>query len=116
MFTYISGSPFVLEGIFGVSPQLFSVLFATNALGLMVCGQINGRLVGRVPLRILLAGGLAATAIGGLALLAVVAGGIGLAGVLPSLFLVVASLGFVMPNATALALLGHPLWQAAPRR
>lgn len=108
MFTYISGSPFVLEGIFGVSPQLFSLFFATNALGLMVCGQVNGRLVGRVPMRTLLLVGLAATAAGGIALLAVVAGGIGLAGVQPALFLVVASLGLVMPNATALALSSHP--------
>jgi DHA1 family bicyclomycin/chloramphenicol resistance-like MFS transporter len=108
MFTYISGSPFVLEGIFGVSPQLFSVFFATNALGLMVCGQINGRLVGRVPLRTLLTIGLIGTAGGGIALLMVVAGGMGLAGVLPALFLVVASLGLVMPNATALALSSHP--------
>jgi DHA1 family bicyclomycin/chloramphenicol resistance-like MFS transporter len=108
MFTYISGSPFVLEGIYGVSPQLFSVFFATNALGLMVCGQVNGRLVGRVPLRTLLTLGLAGTASGGIALLVVVVGGFGLAGVLPSLFLVVASLGLVMPNATALALSNHP--------
>src|SRR4051812_26339026 len=31
MATYISGSPFVLQDIHGVSPQLFSVLFAVNA-------------------------------------------------------------------------------------
>src|SRR5438034_11758898 len=35
-------------------------------------------------------------------------GGIGLVGILPSLFVVVASLGFVLPNATALALQDHP--------
>jgi DHA1 family bicyclomycin/chloramphenicol resistance-like MFS transporter len=48
------------------------------------------------------------TASGGIALLVMVVSGIGLAGVLPSLFLVVASLGLVMPNATALALSNHP--------
>jgi DHA1 family bicyclomycin/chloramphenicol resistance-like MFS transporter len=36
------------------------------------------------------------------------AGGLGLASVLPSLFVVVSSLGFVLPNATTLALAGHP--------
>jgi DHA1 family bicyclomycin/chloramphenicol resistance-like MFS transporter len=35
-------------------------------------------------------------------------GGIGLAGILPALFVSVASLGFVLPNATALALSAHP--------
>ena len=109
MFAYISGSPFVLQDIYGLSPQLFSVMFGANALGLMTAGQINGRLVGRVPLTRLLAAGLTATATGGVALLAVViTGGIGLVGILPSLFVVVSSLGFVLPNATALALSGHP--------
>ena len=109
MFAYISGSPFVLQDIYGLSPQLFSVMFGANALGLMTAGQINGRLVGRVPLTRLLAAGLTATATGGMALLAVIiSGGIGLVGILPSLFVVVSSLGFVLPNATALALSGHP--------
>ena len=109
MFAYISGSPFVLQDLYGLSPQLFSVMFGTNALGLMVAGQINGRLVGRVPPIRLLVAGLIATASGGTALFLVVTiGSIGLIGILPSLFVVVASLGFVLPNATALALAGHP--------
>jgi DHA1 family bicyclomycin/chloramphenicol resistance-like MFS transporter len=84
-------------------------MFGVNALGLMTAGQINGRLVGRVPLTRLLAGGLTATATGGVALLVVViTGGIGLVGILPSLFVVVSSLGFVLPNATALALSNYP--------
>jgi DHA1 family bicyclomycin/chloramphenicol resistance-like MFS transporter len=109
MFAYISGSPFVLQNIYGLSPQLFSVIFGMNAFGLVVIGQVNGRLVGRVSPARLLVVGLIATAAGGLALLSVVIiGGIGLAGILPSLFVVVASLGFVLPNATALALQDHP--------
>lgn len=108
MFAYIAGSPFVLQEIYGVSPQRFSVLFGVNAIGLVVAGQVNGRLVGRVPPARLLTFGLTATAGGGLALLAVVAvGGVGLIGILPALFAVVASLGFVLPNATALALSSH---------
>jgi DHA1 family bicyclomycin/chloramphenicol resistance-like MFS transporter len=98
----------VLQGIYGVSPQGFSVFFATNALGLVVAGQINGRLVGRVPVARLLAVGLIGTAGGGMALLVVVLLGVGLVGILPALFLVVASLGFVFPNATTLALARHP--------
>jgi DHA1 family bicyclomycin/chloramphenicol resistance-like MFS transporter len=109
MFAYIAGSPFVLQGIYGASPQTFSVMFGANALGLVIAGQINGRLVGRVPLPRLLCAGLVGTATGGAALLTVVAvGGIGLVGLLPALFVVVASLGFVFPNATALALQAHP--------
>lgn len=108
MFSYISGSPFVLQDMYGVSPQLFSIIFGINALGIMAAGQVNGQLVGRVSPQRLLAIGLTATACGGTALLAVVLSGIGLIGVLPSLFVVVASIGIVMPNATTLALANHP--------
>src|SRR5579859_1348812 len=108
MFAYISGSPFVLEGIYGLSPQWFSVMFGVNALGIMLAGQINGRLVGRVSPARLLVAGLVASAAGGVALLMVVTLGGGLIGILPSLFVVVASLGFVMPNATTLAMSGRP--------
>jgi DHA1 family bicyclomycin/chloramphenicol resistance-like MFS transporter len=109
MFAYISGSPFVLQDIYGVSPQVFSLIFGTNALGIMVAGQVNGRLVGRVSPYRMLAIGLSATASGGIALLAVVAlGGIGLVGVLLALFVVVASMGFVLPNSTTLALSNYP--------
>jgi DHA1 family bicyclomycin/chloramphenicol resistance-like MFS transporter len=75
----------------------------------MAMGQVNGRLVGRVPPWRLLGAGLAGTATGGLCLLAAVSSGaFGIAGVLASLFIVVASLGFVLPNASALALAGLP--------
>jgi DHA1 family bicyclomycin/chloramphenicol resistance-like MFS transporter len=102
-------SSFVLQDIYGLSPQLFSVMFGINALGLMLAGQVNGRLVGRVePIR-LLAAGLIACATGGAMLFLVVAfSHIGLPGILPSLFLVVSGLGFVMPNAVTLALSGKP--------
>ncbi len=106
---YIAGSPFVLQDIYGVSAQLYGGVFALNAVGLVVTGQINAALVGRVAPARLLAFGVALSAVAGLCLLAVVlVGGVGLAGILPCLFVVVASLGFVMPNATALALTDYP--------
>jgi DHA1 family bicyclomycin/chloramphenicol resistance-like MFS transporter len=43
MFAYIAGSPFVIQDIYGASPQLFSVMFAVNALGLVAAGQANRR-------------------------------------------------------------------------
>lgn len=108
MFSYISGSPFVIQDIYGLSPQAFSLIFGTNALGIGVMGQVSGRLVGRVSPRRLLAGALTAVAVGGAALLVVVIAHIGLADILPALFIVVASQGMVSPNATALALADHP--------
>jgi DHA1 family bicyclomycin/chloramphenicol resistance-like MFS transporter len=108
MFAYISGSPFVLQEIFGVSPQTFSLLFGLNSLGLMLCGQINGRLVGRIPVRYLLMVGLGGNALGGVMLFLVIRVlDLGIVAVSVSLFVMVASLGFVLPNATALALADH---------
>lgn len=52
--------------------------------------------------------GLTATAVGGTALLLVVIARIGLVGILPALFVMVSSLGMVLPNATTLALADHP--------
>jgi DHA1 family bicyclomycin/chloramphenicol resistance-like MFS transporter len=107
VFTYVAGAPFVLEGIYGVSPQVFGLLFGTNALGIMLMGQLGGWLVGRVGSRRLLVVGLGAAVAGSLLLLAAVSLDLGLAGVLPGFLLVVSSIGLISPNATALALADH---------
>jgi DHA1 family bicyclomycin/chloramphenicol resistance-like MFS transporter len=109
MFAYISGSPFVLQEVYGASPTVFSLLFALNGLGIVLAGRLSGRLSerGHEPPELLRAG-LLGVAAGGAALLVSVLAGLGLAGVLPSLFLTVACIGVIVPNAAALALSGHP--------
>jgi DHA1 family bicyclomycin/chloramphenicol resistance-like MFS transporter len=109
MFAYISGSPFVLQDIYGASPQEFSAVFAVNSLGIMAAGRVSAQLVGRIaPQRLLLAG-LTLNVAAGLVLLAVVAAGVGgVVAVLVPLFLVASSIGLILPNATALALELHP--------
>jgi MFS transporter, DHA1 family, multidrug resistance protein len=108
MATYISGSPFVLQDIHGVSPQLFSLLFAINAGGIMLASQVSRRLVVRHGPRRLLDAAVAQAAIGGVGVLVSVVAGLGLGGFLPSLFVMVSSIGMVLPNAAALALADHP--------
>jgi DHA1 family bicyclomycin/chloramphenicol resistance-like MFS transporter len=109
MFGYIAGSSFVLQDVYGISPQLYGGVFGLNAFGLVAFSQLNRALVDRVqPWQLLLAG-VGAQAAAGAALVGIVlAGGVGLAGVLPCLFVTVAALGLVMPNATALALTDYP--------
>ncbi|QBD81345.1 Bcr/CflA family efflux MFS transporter [Ktedonosporobacter rubrisoli] len=101
---YISMSPFALENIYGLSPQMFGLLFGVNALGLAGMSQLNARLINRWPAQKLLSVGIAMLSLAALALLLVVLAGIGLSGILPLLFVFVASLGLIVPNATALAL------------
>lgn len=107
MFAYISGSPFVLEDIHGLSPQQYSLVFAANAVGLVAAAQASGRLVRHLDARLLLAGGVAGSVVGGVALLVCVSAGAGLWPLLAALFAVVTSVGLVLPNAPALALERH---------
>lgn len=108
MFAYISGSPFVLENIHGLSKQEFSFAFGANALGIMTGGRVSGRLVGRVAPSRLLGAGLVMSFGGSTILLAATAvfGG-DLAGTLVGLFLMVSSVGVITPQVTALALSGY---------
>ncbi|MDT0264243.1 multidrug effflux MFS transporter [Jatrophihabitans lederbergiae] len=107
MFAYISGSPFVLEDIHGLSPRQYSIVFAVNALGLVAAAQASGRLVHRVDARLLLGAGVVGSAAGGVALLIVVATNAGLWPLLVGFFIVVTSVGLVLPNAAALGLENH---------
>jgi MFS transporter, DHA1 family, multidrug resistance protein len=109
MFAYIGSSSFVLQEVFGVPALLYGVLFGANALGFVLVGQLSAYLAGRVPERRTLTAGLGIGALAGVALIAAALAGVGgLVAVAGPLFIFVASLGLVMPNATALALGAHP--------
>ncbi|ANP54691.1 DHA1 family bicyclomycin/chloramphenicol resistance-like MFS transporter [Streptomyces griseochromogenes] len=109
LFAYISASPFVIQEIYGASPQTFSLLFGLNSVGLMIAGQVNGKvLVGRVSLDKVLATGLALIVLATTALLLMTAGAfgeVGLAPVAAALFVLMSAMGLTLPNAQSLALL-----------
>jgi DHA1 family bicyclomycin/chloramphenicol resistance-like MFS transporter len=109
MFAYISGSPFVLQEVYGASPVVFSVLFGVNGLGIVLAGRLSERRsnAGHEPAELMRVG-LLCVAGGAVALLVSVLAGFGLLGVLPSLFVTVSAIGIIVPNAAALALSGHP--------
>lgn len=104
IFIYISSSPFILENVYGLLPGQSSLALGVNALGIPIAAQINARLLGRLSPQRLLMIGTVALALGSLALIGAVVMGMGLIGVLVSLFILVASVGFITPNAMALAL------------
>ncbi|BBC96356.1 MULTISPECIES: multidrug effflux MFS transporter [Streptomyces] len=109
LFAYISASPFVIQEIYGASPQTFSLLFGLNSVGLVVAGQINGKvLVGRVSLDKVLGAGLAVITLAATALLLMstgVFGEVGLAPIAAALFVLMSAMGLALPNAQTLALL-----------
>jgi MFS transporter, DHA1 family, multidrug resistance protein len=53
-FAYVSGTPFVYQGIYGVSPQVFSILFGINGIAIITGSFLIGRLAGIVQERTLL--------------------------------------------------------------
>ncbi|WP_010469155.1 multidrug effflux MFS transporter [Streptomyces somaliensis] len=112
LFAYISASPFVVQEIYGASPQTFGLLFGLNAVGLVAVGQINGKLlVGRVSLDKALATGLAAAGLAAVALLVATGGVLGEAGLVPvsaGLFVLMSAMGLTLPNTNAQALMRTP--------
>lgn len=108
LFAYVSASSFVLQDVYGLSPQEFSLVFGVNGVGIVVAGQLNGRLVGRFPERALLAAGLITSAVGAVGVLTAAAFSLPLGALLVPLVLLVSSIGLVMPNASSLALAEHP--------
>ncbi|CUW28117.1 MULTISPECIES: multidrug effflux MFS transporter [Streptomyces] len=109
LFAYISASPFVIQEIYGASPQTFSLLFGLNSVGLVIAGQINGKvLVGRVSLDKVLGTGLAVIVLAATALLLMASGALGEVGLAPiaaALFVLMSAMGITLPNAQTLALL-----------
>ncbi len=104
----ISGSGFVLQGVYGVSEQAAAALFALAAAGMIAASRVASRLVERHGVRRMLTAGVTASATSGLLALVAVVSGAG-----PGLFVCALTLSFAahavtLPNATALALTGHP--------
>lgn len=107
MFGYISGSPFVLQDVHGLTPAQYSLVFASNGAGIVLGSQLSRVLAGRFGARALMLAGLCGTAAGGAGVWAAAVAGAGLPVLLPLLFLNVACLGLVLPNAGALGLAAH---------
>lgn len=105
MFAYISGSPFVFIELNGIAPEHYALIFGSNAFGLIAATQFNRWLLARYHGGQILTAALTITATSGLALAAVTAAGLGgFVLMLALLFCCVASMGLVLPNATAAAM------------
>ncbi|MFJ6459511.1 multidrug effflux MFS transporter [Streptomyces sp. NPDC091387] len=109
LFAYVSASPFVVQEIYGASPQTFSLLFGINSVGLIAVGQINGKiLVGRISLDKALGFGLSVIVLAATALLLMTSGVFGDVGLVPvatGLFVLMSAMGLAMPNTNAQALM-----------
>lgn len=109
LFAFISGSSFVLIGLYGLSPVRYGLSFGFGVLGFILGTIIAQRLVGRRGMDGVIGLGVACLAGGGLAMLFCVATGLGgpLGVVLP-MALYACGVGLTMPQAQASAMMPFP--------
>lgn len=109
LFAFISGSPFVFIEHFGMSPQRMGLAFGLNVTGFMIGSTLSARHSHRLgPVRLIRHGVWIGAACGVLLAALAVAGPQHPAAVMLPMWGVTASIGLILPNATALGLAGYP--------
>ncbi|WP_396893130.1 multidrug effflux MFS transporter [[Mycobacterium] wendilense] len=109
LFAYIAGAAFVLQEHYGLNQQAFAVVFGAGAVALIAATQLNVVLLNRfTPQRIVVCALAVATLAGAVFVAVTVTRFGGVVGFLVPAWTVLAAMGFVMPNAPALALSRHP--------
>jgi len=108
MFAYIAGSPFVFIKLYGVPAEHYGWLFGSNAAGFILVAQINARLLAKRGPAFLLSRMVWVYLAAGLTLLAISSLHTEqLWPLLIPLFICIASLGCIIPNASACAMSGQ---------
>ena len=108
MFAYIAGSTFVLQRIYGMSPQGFSFVFGGISLGLVAAAQIGARIALVWPLTRVLGLGLMINLFGATALFVTVIIGLPMGVLIGALVVMVCAVGLIFPTANALAMADYP--------
>ena len=108
MFAYIAGSPFVFIKLYGVPAEHYGWLFGINAAGFILVAQVNARLLARRGPAVLLGHAVWVYVAAALTLLLVATlRPAALWPLLLPLFVCIASLGCIAPNASACAMAGQ---------
>ena len=109
LFAYIAAAPFVLQGRYGLDQQSFALVFGAGAVALIGATQLNVVLLKRFTPQTIVVWALVASSLAGLFFVGLSAAGVGgLPSFLVPVWLILAAMGLVIPNAPALALSRHP--------
>jgi DHA1 family bicyclomycin/chloramphenicol resistance-like MFS transporter len=104
-FAYIAALPFVIVNVYGHPSSYFSWVFGINAVGFILASQVNVRVQRRYsPERVLTAALALQIVAAAVFVIDVLTGWGGLFGILVPLFFWIATMGFVIPNTTGLAM------------
>ncbi|MEM5014481.1 multidrug effflux MFS transporter [Niallia taxi] len=115
VFAYVSGTPFIYQNMYGISPQLFSVLFALNGLGIILGSQFVKILAGRMEERSIFKIGLLLAFITTASILIIVLVQGAFFALFLAIFLFAAAIGIIGPVSFTLAMesQGHIAGSAA---
>ena len=108
LFAYLSGATYILQGTYGLSPQMYSFAFGVNSAGFMFFGYLGGRTAEKWSERGTLVIGVTMTAAGSIGLLATGLWSLPLPVILASLFVLASGTAFASPPTTSLALARYP--------
>jgi DHA1 family bicyclomycin/chloramphenicol resistance-like MFS transporter len=108
LFAYLAGSTYVLQDVYGLSPQGYALAFGLNSAGFMVFGYLAAVGTERWSVRGTLAVGVAVSGVGALGLLLAGLAEMPLAVVVVSLFLLAGGVAIGTGPATTIALADYP--------
>ncbi|WP_460823546.1 multidrug effflux MFS transporter [Nocardioides ungokensis] len=104
MMAYISASPFVYQGVLGLSAVGYGIAFGVNAIGLITAGSVAARLVDRVAPMVLVRACISAQVLATLAYVALAATQAPPWTFAVAIFVAVVCNGGIMGNAAAMAM------------
>jgi DHA1 family bicyclomycin/chloramphenicol resistance-like MFS transporter len=108
LFAYIAGAAFVLQDHYGLDQQMFALVFSAGAVALIAATQFNVVLLNRFSPQRILVWALVAALLAGLAFVAITETHTGgMFGFLIPVWVILAAMGLVIPNAPAVALARH---------
>jgi DHA1 family bicyclomycin/chloramphenicol resistance-like MFS transporter len=104
IFAYVSGIPFVYQNIYGVSPQVFSLLFGVNGIALIIGSQLVGRYSDVIPEKTFLKIGLILSNTAGAVLLGALLIKAPLFAIAIPIFFLVSCIGIIATTSFSLAM------------
>ncbi|MFE4469770.1 multidrug effflux MFS transporter [Leifsonia sp. NPDC056824] len=107
LFSYLSASPFIFQGLYAFTPQEYGLLFAVNSIGIIIGVQSAARLTKYVGPQWILAVSTAVMFLASVAIVVLDHAHAGLWGVAIPLWFFIAACGFGFPCVQVLALNNH---------
>ncbi|MBV6756713.1 multidrug effflux MFS transporter [Rhodococcus opacus] len=108
LFGYLGGATYVLQEIYGLSPQGYALVFGCNSVAFVFFGFVAGRLSEKWSERKTLAAGLALCFIGAVGTLVTGVLELPLSAIIGSLFVMSCGVATTKPPAASIALTGYP--------